>query len=150
MGISPQLWGPSTWNFLHLSVLAEPDDFDKGRLILYKQLYTLLQELLPCEKCRLHLKDNMKHLKNIESLKTKRELFDWTTELHNRVNKINNKPIYSYDSAFKLWDDIGKEKISLHTPNPVWKYISISLGMAILMYISYRLIYREIKKREKA
>lgn len=138
-GISPDVWGPSTWAFLHLAVMAEPDDFDKSRLMLYKRFYMLLQELLPCQKCRMHLKDNMKSLKNIESLGSKRELFDWTTQLHNLVNKANNKPLYSIDKSFKLWNDIANEKIKLQHCD-LWKYITIVLLLAILTYVIYRCV----------
>lgn len=144
MGVSPDLWGPSTWTFLHLAVLSEPENFDKNRLVFYKQLYLLLQELLPCQICRIHLKENMAALKSIDTLKTKRELFDWTTDLHNRVNKRNNKSTYSYADAFNLWNDIANEKRPLHRhPSVLWKYLSILLLIAILVYV----IYRIVKKR---
>lgn len=147
-GISPDVWGPSTWTFLHLAVMAEPDDFDKSRLMLYKRFYTLLQELLPCQKCRMHLKDNMKSLKNIESLGSKRELFDWTTQLHNLVNKANNKPLYSIDKSFKLWDDIANEKIKLQRGD-FWKYTTIALLIAILTYVIYRCMARRTEPTPK-
>lgn len=109
MGIAPDIWGPSTWTFLHLIVLAEQDDVS-DRLVHYKKLYDLLTYLLPCAKCRKHLQENIKSLKDIEQLQTKRELFDWTTQLHNNVNKITNKKQYGLDESFEMWNDIANGK----------------------------------------
>lgn len=109
MGIAPDIWGPSTWTFLHLIVLAEDDNVG-DRLVYYKNLYDVLRHLLPCGKCRKHLEDNINKLKDIEQLQTKRELFDWTTQLHNNVNKLTNKKQYSMDESFEMWTDIANGK----------------------------------------
>jgi hypothetical protein len=106
MGITPDIWGPSAWKFLHTMVLAESEPLDRSRLIYYKQFYVLLQELLPCEKCKVHLKDNLQKLKDIESLQTRRELFDWTTQLHNLVNVAIHKPEISLDQSYSHWEHV--------------------------------------------
>lgn len=110
MGIDPDIWGPSTWTFLHLTVLAEKENDLSNRIVYYKQLYTLLQQLLPCEKCRKHLKENMRLLTDIETIRTKRELFDWTTRLHNAVNRINGKREFTLEESLALWSAIANGK----------------------------------------
>lgn len=143
MGISSDVWGPSAWTFIHLMAMAEPDNFDKSRLIFYKQLFLLLQELLPCERCRIHLKENMSKLKDVEKLRSKRELFDWTTAIHNKVNEIKKKPILSSDDAFSYWNAIASEKKSL---NNCWPYrftwalllIVVLSVLCLLLIVAYR------------
>lgn len=147
MGISPNVWGPSTWAFIHLSAIAEPDNFDKSRLIFYKQLFVLLQELLPCEKCRLHLKQNITKLKDIEKVGSKRELFDWTTDLHNKVNEITKKPILSKEEAFNYWNNIiaGEKNYSMS-----WLTSALLLVLAlVVLLLLILMVYRRKKNLGK-
>lgn len=144
MGISPDIWGPSTWTFLHLIVLSEPEILDTSRLGYYKTLFTVLQELLPCQKCRNHLRENMGKLKDLTSIQSKRELFDWTVELHNLVNQITNKRTYDLEEAFQLWNDIAHGKRNLYNipcTTSTWKYATwilllLLLGMIYLTFSS--------------
>lgn len=140
MGISPDIWGPSAWAFLHLIVLSEPEKLDRSRLVHYKSFYTLLQELLPCQKCRNHLKENMKNLQDITTLQSKRELFDWTTQLHNLVNKITNKSTYDTEEAYNLWNEIAEGKRTLQTikcVTPIWKYSTFLLILVLLIVLYF-------------
>jgi hypothetical protein len=151
MGIAPDIWGPSTWTFLHLIAMSEQYEKDDSRLVFYKDLYILLQELLPCGKCRNHLKENMKSLKSIESITSPRELFDWTTQLHNLVNKLNNKREYTLEESYNLWNEIASGKKNVYTKKDIpenslniWKYISLLLILIFALYtvsqISSRLV----------
>lgn len=137
MGISPDIWGPSTWTFLHLIVLAENDDIS-DRLNYYKKLYDILVHLLPCGKCRKHLEENIKALKDIEDLKTKRELFDWTTQIHNNVNKLTNKRQYTMDESFEMWTDISNgKKIDLPTTREYTNIILIIILLIALFIVGF-------------
>lgn len=146
MGVSPNVWGPSTWAFIHLTAISEPDNFDKTRLTFYKQLFVLLQELLPCELCRLHLKQNISKLKDIEKVNSKRELFDWTTDLHNKVNEITKKKILSKNDAFDHWNSIASEKKSLNC-SMNWYFIAAFLLLLVLVALTLVLIMEYRRKR---
>lgn len=140
MGISPDVWGPSTWTFLHLIVLSEPDSMEPSRTMFYKQLYEVLQELLPCQKCRNHLRENLKKLPPLENIQTKRELFDWTVDLHNKVNEITGKRMYTREEAYQHWKAISENKKTLQgmsCTSPYWKYTAISIGVVFLLYIGF-------------
>ena len=141
MGISPNVWGPSTWAFIHLTAIAEPDNFDISRLVFYKQLFVLLQELLPCERCRIHLKKNMGKLKDIEKIRTKRELFDWTTDIHNKVNEITQKPILSSEEAYDYWNSIASEKKSLNY-SMNWLIVAFLLALVAFLAVIILMLYR--------
>lgn len=151
MGISPNVWGPSAWAFIHLTAIAEPDNFDRARLVFYKQFFVLLQELLPCERCRIHLKQNMSKLKDIEKVRTKRELFDWTTDIHNKVNEITKKQILSSDDAFDYWNSIATEKKCLNC-SIGWMNITFFIVCCIfvlLIVILLVFLYRRRQSSEK-
>lgn len=147
MGIAPDIWGPSTWTFLHLIVLAEQDDVS-DRLVHYKQLYELLTYLLPCAKCRKHLQENIKSLKDIENLQSKRELFDWTTQLHNNVNKLGNKKQYSMNESFEIWSDIanGKKIDAPESRESNGNIIKIIL-LLIVLVIVFSLVVQLFRKK---
>lgn len=140
MGISPDIWGPCTWTFIHLIVLAEKENDVSHRVVYYKELFTLLQELLPCDKCKKHLKENMELLKNIETIKTKRELFDWTTNLHNMVNKLNGKHEYTLDESFALWSDIanGQKKEASLSRRWIYDIILLLIIVGLLLALVRR------------
>lgn len=133
MGIAPNVWGPPTWSFLHLMVMAEKEPLDTARLIYYKQFYTVLTHLLPCDKCRNHLLENLSQLPDITTMKTKRELFDWTTQLHNKVNSLTSKATWTYDAAFQHWKNIAEGK-KVNQPNAInyWKFVAIALVVVIV------------------
>lgn len=142
MGISPNIWGPSTWTFIHLIVLSEKEPFDTTRLRYYQELFKQLTYLLPCEKCRMHLTENIDKLPNIITLKSKRELFDWTTQLHNLVNKITNKQEWSLDMSYNHWSDISTGKKNLNNiecTSVYWKYTCIFLFIVLVFIVAMKL-----------
>lgn len=137
MGIAPNIWGPSAWAFIHLIVLSEPEPLDTTRLPHYKQFFTTLTHLLPCAKCRTHLQENLTKLPDLTTLTTKRALFDWTTQLHNEVNKITHKPIWDPETSFQHWKDIaeGKKQLSLSAAPSTPNYWMIATFVAIVVIV---------------
>jgi hypothetical protein len=99
MGYSPSIWGPQAWHFIHMVALSyplEPNDEMKEK---YFNFFKSLCYTLPCPTCSRHYEENFKS--NPPRLNSRKELFNWTVDLHNKVNKSNNKPELSYDDAFK-------------------------------------------------
>jgi hypothetical protein len=82
-------WGPSIWNFIHLTAITyKPTD-----RLSYKNFIYSLPQLLPCENCCKHLSANLKTLPIDNSLDNSSNLFIWTYNLHDLVNKqLNKKP----------------------------------------------------------
>lgn len=113
MGITPNIWGPSAWTFIHLMVLSEKEPFDRDRLQYYQQFFNVLTHLLPCEKCREHLKQNLTKLPSLDTIQTKQDLFNWTIKLHNLVNQITNKRTWSLEEATLHWNNIVSGQIKL-------------------------------------
>ena len=100
--IKPDLWGPHLWRFLHylsLSYPSNPTDEEKEIMLNFLES---LQEILPCEKCRYNFN---KHLDNLDmnALNNNENFIKWLFNVHNDVNKSNNKPIMEYDDFVKLY-----------------------------------------------
>jgi hypothetical protein len=92
-------WGPSAWSFIHYVALGYPDNPTENDKDNYKNFYYSLQYTLPCPKCA---KNYQRHLKDIpieEALGNSSELFKWTIDIHNEVNKELGKRKYSYQEV---------------------------------------------------
>lgn len=103
LSIKKDDWGPGAWKFLHSVALKYPDnpsDNDKNNYLLF---FDNLQHVLPCPKCKENYKDHLKKFPLKESLEDNISLFKWTVDIHNEVNSMNNKKIYSYDEALQLY-----------------------------------------------
>jgi len=138
MGISPDIWGPNAWMFIHLMVLSEKEPFDQSRLPYYQQFYEVLTHLLPCETCRNHLKENLAALQPVKDIKSKRDLFNWTVDLHNAVNKLLNKGTINHEDAFDHWTKVStgdKTMFGKECLKNYWKYSTFILAAALLIAV---------------
>jgi hypothetical protein len=70
-----KFWGPSGWELLHLIT------FEKGSLQKKKQLFKVLNKVLPCKYCRESTTQFMKELP------LKNNLALWLYDLHKMVNQ---------------------------------------------------------------
>lgn len=138
MSINPNIWGPHAWAFLHLMPLSENDTISEDRLKQYDIFYKTLTYLLPCSSCRSHLEKNLAEMPSITSIKNKRDLFNWTVDLHNMVNKSTGKKVEDVEKMYKLWTDIslGKKNINnKYCYTYYLKYILFILFIIVLVIL---------------
>ena len=71
--------------------------------------------LLPCQNCSEHATAYIeKHYDQLDNIcSSKENLFKFFVDFHNNVNERYNKPIMSYEDAYKLYT--GSVKISTMT-----------------------------------
>ena len=86
INLNPKIWGSKGWFFLDsiaLSYPTHPTDDDKNN---FKNFFTLIGEMLPCEKCRINYG---KHLRKMpltkDVLKNKDTFFEWWVGIHNEA-----------------------------------------------------------------
>lgn len=100
--MKPEKWGPHAWIFLHTITFnypIKPTEEDKYNM---KQFINSLGNVLPCEKCREHFRDNLvKYPLTDEILNNKNKLIYWMIDIHNSVNRMNGKKEIDYDTAVK-------------------------------------------------
>ena len=101
--ITKNIWGNSVWYFIHYIALNQSKIITRDIGISFKQMMFSLSFLLPCEKCRNHLRTHLQEFPLDDYLITNETLFEWTFILHNIVNKSLKKPIMEYNSARKLY-----------------------------------------------
>jgi hypothetical protein len=134
----PEIWGKHAWNFIHLVTLGyplNPTDYDKKH---YKEYFTALVYILPCDKCKYNLHQNIKKYPLTNTvLSCRKNLVKWGIDLHNVVNYHTNKPILSYTDALesinKLVDPPEKKNDSIY-------YLVIGIALLIGIYIAYKYV----------
>ena len=65
---------------------------------------------------------------------SRRELFEWTVDMHNEVNKRNKKKVLSYDQAI---DEIKKNS----KKNPYWSDKDLAKALLTSAFLSSLLVF---------
>jgi hypothetical protein len=101
--ITPDVWGPVGWKFIHFIALAYPQNPTDEQKLHYKTFFESIHNVLPCIICSNNYKKHLEELPlNDETLKNKEALLRWSIDMHNKVNRENNKPVLSYEDAINL------------------------------------------------
>ncbi len=102
--ISPTLWGPHLWKFMHYLTLSYPEnptEEDKDNLYNF---FLTIQTVLPCEKCRYNFKSHLEKTPLTEEILSDNvKVIKWLFDIHNEVNKSTDKPVLLYDEFIKLY-----------------------------------------------
>lgn len=107
MGLEPVTWGPHVWAAIHIICLGAPEVFQGNDHLSYFKFFDSLPYVLPCEKCREHLKQHMEKNPIDAALSGGRStLFSWSVKLHNAVNRSLNKPEMSVEDARRHWNSV--------------------------------------------
>lgn len=119
-------YGPGIWFAIHLMAYKTDKDITLKRPFL--TYINALAENFPCGECRGHFKNYL----STNPPDKAQELFKWTWEFHNAVNKRLGKKQFTYEESLKPFkthspictDECGSEHI---TPNPdVKRYYTIN------------------------
>lgn len=141
--MDPEIWGPGAWLFLHSITLNYPNSPTQVDKKIHSDFFNLLGKVLPCSTCKQHYQSNNNNLPVQFNLQSKETLVKWLIEIHNKVNKMKNKPIINYDEFIKIYKDLYKNKHESITyyknKNILQKKIiySLLLIIVILLLISY-------------
>lgn len=95
-------WHHDAWNRFHdyaVKYPRVPDARDKRSASRY--YHRQFPQYVKCPKCR---NDYMNMIRE-QPVRTnsRRELFDWTVDIHNNVNRKLHKPHVGYDRAAQIW-----------------------------------------------
>lgn len=129
MAIKPVKFGPYFWGTLHLACLGGIDP------VALRTLVAIFPSILPCPVCGIHftkvLADNP-----LPDTTDPDELFRWSVDVHNVVNRSLEKPVFTYTEALDTWI-----KLPASTPivnmNFDFKLLIILILLAILGFIIY-------------
>ena len=142
--MKPDIWGPGAWTLLHAITLEYPEQpslLDKNNI---RTFFESLSNVLPCEKCRIHFKNNLTVYPLTDTiLSSKNQLVKWLIDIHNKVNESNGKPILSYENALKKILD--PYECNIYN----WYVTTIFLVVIIIfLIVGIILLYNKYSKKE--
>lgn len=124
-------WGPYFWGVLHISALTAPMSITPQYLDAFLSLIMVYTVILPCPACRSHFAQLLGELPKLTEIQTSLELFAWTVEAHNRVNRRIGKRVVSVEEAYRYWLD----RTGYNEPEP--PNIELLLILALILLISF-------------
>ena len=116
MGLDPNIWGPQAWFFLHSIALTYPESPTEIQKQNYKTFFESLQNVLPCLGCQNHYSNNLKDTPIGDNLDDNKKLNKWLIEMHNKVNKLNNKPTMEYKEYLDYYKNIYSNPNNIKNP----------------------------------
>jgi hypothetical protein len=128
--MQPKIWGRYGWNFIHLVTVEYPNEPTENDKINYQNFFNSLQHVLPCKKCKEHIKEHMSAnpLTN-KILSTRMKLILWTIDLHNIVNKSIGKKELTYIDALNEIENLRK-------PSYNYSYLLIAtIAVLAIVYV---------------
>jgi hypothetical protein len=118
---SKHYWGPILWRMFHL--LSEISDKPEV-LPLWRRWFQQTADLMPCQKCRLHLHEYLRthSFLVLQSIRQPRErvrnhVRDEIFKLHNHVNAETGKPTFPFETYLEMYGAKSRPEILLETQN---------------------------------
>jgi hypothetical protein len=141
MNLNPKVWGPHGWFFIDSIMLSLPNKLNYEQKNIYKNFFTSLQDILPCEGCREHYKQNLiKYPLTDEVLSKKENMIKWILNVHNNVRRDAKKIPISINQFFeyynKQYNDNNNNKNSKDCNFKY--YISIIIILILIIIIFYK------------
>ena len=99
--MSPSIWGPKAWDFLHTLSFAYPDNPSEKEKESMFNFFNSLPDVLPCKMCAEHCRKNLSDIP--PQVESKNSLSRWLVDFHNEVNRQNEKPIFKYEDVKSLY-----------------------------------------------
>jgi len=97
-------WQRITWVVFHTLALSYNENYKEH----YITFFNTLQTIIPCRMCRNHYITNIsKDGMHIEENMNSENIFNWTIDLHNKVNKMHSKKIWGHDEARSFYQKNG-------------------------------------------
>jgi len=109
---SPEVFGPPLWFSLHNASAHYPINPSPITSERMKNIILGIPVLLPCKNCSEHATAYIeKHFERLDKIcGTRDNLFKFFVDFHNYVNVRYNKPVMSYEDAYKMY--LGGVKIN--------------------------------------
>jgi hypothetical protein len=141
MNLNPNVWGPHAWFFLDSIVLSLPNNLSYEQKNIYKNFFTSLKDILPCEGCREHFKQNLIKFPLTDTILSKKEnIIKWLLSIHNNIRKNDEKK--TQISIKQFFEYYNKQYDKNYNKNikecNIKYYISIIIILILILIIFYK------------
>ena len=130
INVKIEAWGPTFWYIYHkiaISYNEEKAKSDEKYKKAYLIFYNNFDKILPCKSCSEHYKKLKNNRKVKDFISNKDELFKWSVDNHNIVNKRLKRKEFTLDEA----------KIKYNQPldhNMIMKFMNYLLRLSLKYY----------------
>jgi hypothetical protein len=134
MILRPATWGPFFWMTIHIVALGYPAEPTYTEKRAAKEFFESIGHLLPCPTCRDHYKTHIAAMPITPHLDRRDDLFKWTVDLHNAVNRSLQKPTWTQEEVLAYLDRLGRTErspIITHADFAERDSKSLALGIGI-------------------
>lgn len=101
-------WGPGFWTALHTAAYAYPAHPSAEQEDTARQFVRSVGGMLPCDVCRAHYRQRMKEHDMDEVVSGRKQLAAFVLDVHNAVNKLNDKKEWTAEEAYSYWVEDGR------------------------------------------
>lgn len=101
-------WGTHVWGIMHTLSVLDYDINDPNKDVIAHEVESrinslkALQYTIPCDTCR-ELYTNQLHFLDTINAHKPMELFKWSVDTHNSVNKHLGRETFTYEQALAKW-----------------------------------------------
>ena len=68
---------------------------------------------------------------------TRRELIEWLIDIHNEVNRMNNKKIYTYNEVYEIYNELYDNSLDKDKNAGKIDYLYVLLLIALILFGYY-------------
>ena len=98
------IWGPLLWNFIHQVTYNYPDTPTEHDKIMHKNLLNeVITQVIPCDYCKQNYITKINKYKIDDYLENKVSLINWGINMHNLVNRENDKIIRTFQECHNIY-----------------------------------------------
>jgi len=142
MILSPRIWGPHYWFFLHTSAMAYPI---KPNTVIKKKFYEFIQNFslfIPDKKISVSFSKLIDKYPVSPYLDSRDSFIRWTHFIHNKVNRKLEKPQISiskfYAEYYKSYEPVNIQNIKWKKMKKHIVYAFVLIIFIIITYCFYK------------
>ena len=103
MNLEPSIWGPYYWNTFHFMAASYDNNPNQSVKAAMKTFLQSIPLFLPCKECQDNALVFIKSKDLDVAVSSRKELFEFFFEFHNRVNYRLKKPLMTIEDALKKY-----------------------------------------------
>lgn len=103
MNLEPSIWGPHYWATFHFISSTYDDNPNLSVQTTMKNFIQSIPVFLPCKECQDHAFNFINESNLNKAVSSRRNLFTFFFNFHNKVNERLNKPLMSIHDALKMY-----------------------------------------------
>ncbi len=104
--MKPEIWGPHMWYIMHIISFNYPINPTEYHKRAYREFYTNIKDILPCEKCQRHYSQYLSTYPISPHLDNRANLIKWVIQVHNFVNQSLGKRTYTVAQVLLLYKNL--------------------------------------------